>query len=284
MPRSGCASRAATAARWWPCCRRSWSTRTGSTSSACPATASISRRKIEKAFTDEVVDIAFADGSVTATTRGGRVARSSPRTTSCCDHCQTCRYPNPRYADDLAADLVPEPDDPKPDVAAASTSSRRCPPAEKDAKLERGLRDLHPLLRLHPRLPGLLLLGPVRVPVAQAGPGQPAGGAQREPHVPDGPHVPRGRALPVVRRLRPGLPGGDPALPAAPQDEQGALRHAGLRGRREPRGRSRCSRRSRSTTPSASTRKEDGDEVPGAGSTPGLPRAPRRSRARSWRR
>jgi formate dehydrogenase subunit beta len=100
-----------------------------------PCDGIVSRRKIEKAFADEVVDIAFADGSVTATTRGGETKQFA-KADVLLDHCQTCCYPNPRYYDDLAADLLPEPEYPKPEWPGLE-EFEALPAAEKDAVLEK---------------------------------------------------------------------------------------------------------------------------------------------------
>jgi hypothetical protein len=100
-----------------------------------PCTGTISRRKVEKQFTDEVVDIAVEGDTVTATTWGGDT-RQIPREELLQDQCTVCRYPNPRYYDDLAGEevdprLTGEPQWPGIDEFEALS------PAEKDAVLER---------------------------------------------------------------------------------------------------------------------------------------------------
>ena len=76
-----------------------------------PCDGMIDRRRLEKEFADEIVDISFVGLTVTATTRSGE-AREFLKEDILYEHCRACNYPNPRYADDLAADTVPEPDDP----------------------------------------------------------------------------------------------------------------------------------------------------------------------------
>lgn len=98
-----------------------------------PCDGVISRRRIEKEFADEVVDITFAGDSVTATTRGGE-SKEFPKADLVFDHCQSCRFPNPVYADDLAGDPVAEPDDQKP-MWAGIEEFEALSPAEKDAKM-----------------------------------------------------------------------------------------------------------------------------------------------------
>lgn len=98
-----------------------------------PCDGVISRRRIEKEFTDEVVDIAFAGDSVTATTRSGQ-SKEFAKGDLVFDHCLSCRYPNPAYADDMAGDPIAEPADQKP-MWAAIEEFEALSPTEKDAKL-----------------------------------------------------------------------------------------------------------------------------------------------------
>jgi formate dehydrogenase (coenzyme F420) beta subunit len=98
-----------------------------------PCDGIVNRRKIEKEFADEVVDISFADGTVTATTRAGEV-REFAKLDLLYDHCRSCLYPNPRYADDVAGEPVPEPADDKP-MWDALAEFEALSEAEKDAKL-----------------------------------------------------------------------------------------------------------------------------------------------------
>ncbi|MBC7293729.1 MAG: 4Fe-4S dicluster domain-containing protein [Thermoleophilia bacterium] len=67
------------------------------------------RRKLEKEFADEMVDISFSDGKVTVTTRKGNT-KEFAKENVLLDMCSRCRYPNPVYADEVAGDPVPEPD------------------------------------------------------------------------------------------------------------------------------------------------------------------------------
>ncbi len=102
-----------------------------------PCRGTFERRKIEKEFSDEVVDIVVSADrtTVTATTRSGEskdfafddVLRSQ---------CTACRYPNPRYADVMAGEDAParlegEPVWPGIDEFEALSA------AEKDATLAR---------------------------------------------------------------------------------------------------------------------------------------------------
>jgi formate dehydrogenase (coenzyme F420) beta subunit len=100
-----------------------------------PCIGTISRRKVEKQFTDEVVDIAMTPDTVTATTWEGET-REFAREELLQDQCTVCRYPNPRYYDDLAGDeveprYVGEPQWPGIEEFEALS------PAEKDAVMER---------------------------------------------------------------------------------------------------------------------------------------------------
>jgi formate dehydrogenase subunit beta len=99
-----------------------------------PCDGVVSRRKIEKAFSDEVVDIAFVDGKVTATTRQGE-SKDFAKDDLLFDHCKSCRFPNPRVFDDLAADELAEPADQAP-MWASVEEFEALSPAERDAKLE----------------------------------------------------------------------------------------------------------------------------------------------------
>jgi formate dehydrogenase (coenzyme F420) beta subunit len=99
-----------------------------------PCDGIINRRKLEKEFVDEVVDISFVGYTVTATTRSGE-AKEFLKEDLLYDHCRSCNYPNPRYADDLAADTVPEPPDATP-VWGALEEFEALSEAEKDARLE----------------------------------------------------------------------------------------------------------------------------------------------------
>ena len=100
-----------------------------------PCRGTIERRKIEKEFTDEVVDIAFSADrvTVTATTRGGEtkdfaiddVLRSQ---------CTVCRYPNARYADDMAGEDAPPRNDGEPAWPSVD-EFEALSPADKDAKM-----------------------------------------------------------------------------------------------------------------------------------------------------
>lgn len=98
-----------------------------------PCDGVVSVRRIEKEFADEVVDITFAGDTVTATTRGGE-SKDFAKADLVFDHCLSCRFPNPVYADDLAGDPVAEPDDQKP-MWAGIEEFEALSPAEKDAKM-----------------------------------------------------------------------------------------------------------------------------------------------------
>ncbi|MCL5943175.1 MAG: Coenzyme F420 hydrogenase/dehydrogenase, beta subunit C-terminal domain [Actinobacteria bacterium] len=98
-----------------------------------PCDGVVSRRRIEKAFPDEVVQIDFAGEVVTAVTRGGR-SKEFAKSDLLFDHCKSCRYPNPAYADDLAAAPLAEPEDQAP-IWAGLEDFEALTEAEKDAKL-----------------------------------------------------------------------------------------------------------------------------------------------------
>ena len=75
-----------------------------------PCDGIVDRRKLEKEFADELVDIAFPDkGKVVVTTRKGETKEFAQKDVElvACSH---CRYPNALYADDVAGPLEPEPD------------------------------------------------------------------------------------------------------------------------------------------------------------------------------
>jgi formate dehydrogenase subunit beta len=74
-----------------------------------PCDGIVDRRKLEKQFADELVDISSSGDTVSVTTRSGET-KDFPKHGMLLDVCSTCRYPNAVYADDVAGPLVPEPD------------------------------------------------------------------------------------------------------------------------------------------------------------------------------
>jgi formate dehydrogenase subunit beta len=75
-----------------------------------PCDGIIDRRRLEKEFSDEMVDIAFPEkGKVVVSTRGGE-QKEFEQGAVLLDLCTRCRYPNPLYADDMAGPAVLEPD------------------------------------------------------------------------------------------------------------------------------------------------------------------------------
>lgn len=98
-----------------------------------PCDGIVNRRTIEKEFADEVVDISFAGDTVTAVTRSGE-SKDFAKGDLLFDHCRTCRYPNPFYADDMAADPIPEPEDRTP-MWGPIEEFEALSPEEKDAKI-----------------------------------------------------------------------------------------------------------------------------------------------------
>ena len=75
-----------------------------------PCDGVLDRRKLEKEFADEMVDIAFPEkGKVVVTTRGGE-KREFDQNDYLLAACTHCRYPNPVYSNDTAGPLEPEPD------------------------------------------------------------------------------------------------------------------------------------------------------------------------------
>ncbi len=75
-----------------------------------PCDGIMDRRRLEKEFAEEIVDIAFSEkGQVVVTTRSGE-KREFDQQAVLLDMCTRCRYPNPLYADDMAGPAVPEPD------------------------------------------------------------------------------------------------------------------------------------------------------------------------------
>ncbi len=74
-----------------------------------PCDGLVDRRKLEKEFAEELVDIAVSDGKVTVTTRQGNKKEFAQKDVLL-DACTRCRYPNALYADNVAGPPVPEPD------------------------------------------------------------------------------------------------------------------------------------------------------------------------------
>ncbi len=74
-----------------------------------PCDGIVDRRKLEKEFADELVDISCSDGKVSVTTRQGS-GKEFAKDAVLLDVCSHCRYPNPVYSDDTAGPLVEEPD------------------------------------------------------------------------------------------------------------------------------------------------------------------------------
>ena len=74
-----------------------------------PCDGIVDRRKLEKEFADEMVDISFSNGNVSVTTRQGE-KKEFTREAVLLDVCSRCRYPNPVYSDDTAGPSVEEPD------------------------------------------------------------------------------------------------------------------------------------------------------------------------------
>lgn len=75
-----------------------------------PCDGLVDRRKIEKQFAAEMVDIAFPEkGKVVVTTRQGETKEFEQKAVEL-DICTRCRYPNALYSDDTAGPLEPEPD------------------------------------------------------------------------------------------------------------------------------------------------------------------------------
>jgi len=75
-----------------------------------PCDGIVDRRKLEKEFADEIVDIAFPEkGKVAATTRKGD-RKEFAQDQVLLENCTRCRYPNPVYSDDTAGPLEIEPD------------------------------------------------------------------------------------------------------------------------------------------------------------------------------
>jgi formate dehydrogenase subunit beta len=82
-----------------------------------PCDGIVDRRKLERMFTAEVVDIAFPEkGKVVVTTRTGETKELAQKDVLL-QGCGHCRYPNPVYSDDTAGPLETEPnrDEVKPD-------------------------------------------------------------------------------------------------------------------------------------------------------------------------
>lgn len=75
-----------------------------------PCDGIVDRRKLEKQFSEEIVDISFPEkGKVLVTTRGGE-KKEFAQNEVLLEACSRCRYPNAVYADDVAGPLEPEPE------------------------------------------------------------------------------------------------------------------------------------------------------------------------------
>lgn len=75
-----------------------------------PCDGVVDRRKLEKMFADEIVDISFPErGRVVVATRNGETKEFAQEDVQL-EGCSGCRYPNPVYSDDTAGPLEPEPD------------------------------------------------------------------------------------------------------------------------------------------------------------------------------
>ena len=201
-----------------------------------PCDGLVDRRKLEKMFADEIVDIAFPErGKVVVTTRQGET-KGFAQNDVLLAACSRCRYPNAIYSDDTAGPLEREPErDLVPPDWSDLEDYENLSDDQKQALLEK-------IYSTCVRCFACINVCPVcycwdkcvnrsRQPELVSA----EGGAQGEPALPDGAHVPRGRPLPVVRRLRPGLSGGDPACAAASEDEQGDIRDVRFRAGRQAR-------------------------------------------------
>jgi ferredoxin len=75
-----------------------------------PCDGIVDRRKLEKEFVDEMIDISFPEkGKVAVTTRAGD-SKEFAQGDYLLAACTRCRYPNPVYSDETAGPLEPEPD------------------------------------------------------------------------------------------------------------------------------------------------------------------------------
>ena len=74
-----------------------------------PCDGIVDRRKLEKEFSDEMAEIAFGDGKIKVTTRGGETKEFDQKDYQLAG-CSNCRYPNAVVSDDTAGPLEQEPD------------------------------------------------------------------------------------------------------------------------------------------------------------------------------
>jgi len=102
-----------------------------------PCDGIIDRRKLEKQFKAEIIDVAFPDkGQVVVTTAKGET-KEFAQDEVLLESCKRCRYPNPLYADDTAGPLVEEPDrEQAPDFSDLAEYENLCD-EDKQAFLER---------------------------------------------------------------------------------------------------------------------------------------------------
>jgi ferredoxin len=97
-----------------------------------PCDGVIDRRKIDREFAAEVVEVGVNGDTVVARTAAG-AEKHFDRPALLLDQCAACRFPNPRVADDIAGDTVPEPEG-EP-VWPALEEFESLSPAEKDGLL-----------------------------------------------------------------------------------------------------------------------------------------------------
>ena len=94
-----------------------------------PCDGVIDKRRLEKLFSEEIVDLGFRGDLVTVTTRDGET-HELMRKDLLLDQCATCDYPNPRYFDVLAGELLPQPEGPP--RFPGLDDFEALPPQEKD--------------------------------------------------------------------------------------------------------------------------------------------------------
>lgn len=100
-----------------------------------PCDGLVDRRKLEKEFSDEIIDITTSNGTVSVTTHQG-LTRDFPKADYLLAACGWCRYKNAVYADDVAGPPAEEADRHAKPVWTDVEAFEALSDGERDAMLE----------------------------------------------------------------------------------------------------------------------------------------------------